>query len=239
MRRGLTLIELLVVMVIVVLVAAIALPAVRPMVLQSQMSAATQKLDVLLTHAQTTAQANFTTAGLRFERAYETDADGLLIKGPNGGPIWKDYQQARLVVFSSGGDYPLTLNQFAFRDLPDSSITRLPSLVRMAPDYTLAPAFNAELAQVTTESDMADTLETFYVLFDRTGALKRVPAGSIRYYHAAQGGVFEDHSYASATGVVLYPHELIDPTAGDFDALADGVPLYVNRFTGALVKGNP
>ena len=259
-QRAFTLIELMVVASIIILVAAVAIPAIGPMMASNQMSEAVGTLNGLLTTAQTAAVAKGTPVGIRIERAFEIGPHGHMRK-PGGVPIWLDHQQARIVDFAGGRD-----TQVAFTHDPNSKVHVLPKRAWLAPGYGLVASL-AEGDLIHDPHDIDEVavnynrFETFYIVFNKDGELIRFPWDYIYYADRTQrypkdidgDGDLDsvsprvDHPDNSARSVLVYERKKWDginpndpgsqgqPGGARYDFLRqEARVLNINRATGSI-----
>jgi len=241
MKRAFTLIELMVVTAIVVLVSTIAVPSVNSLVFTYEKQKAVASFESLLATAQATARSCFTPVALRVERAFETDEQGRMVIGPGGEPKWLNYQQIRLLIFASGREQFGSFGaQGSFRQLADSKPTALSASFWLAPDYARSADFDPMLQWQPADPDThsINTLETFYLVWNRRSELIRLPASRIIYLDATQDHALVDHPYPSARSVIGYERRAYEQGNGDLGILDRGSPLYVNRHTALLVTGD-
>jgi hypothetical protein len=231
-----------VVAAILVLVAAMALPAVRSIMVQTQRASAVQKLEGLLVETRAVARSRMTTAILRVERAFETDDNGQMLKDLQGNALWKDHQQARILITGyRRADYPRPGVEHVLQVVPGTGTTELPRWIWLAPgDAMWAGSKTVTQFVPTAKSASAiDTLDTFYVAFDRNGQLIRMPPDQLVYMDPTQGNVLVDHPSESVRSVMVYNRELFESPQQGIAAIHEGRPLYVGRYGGALVHGRP
>ena len=252
-RRGFTLIELMVVVGIIILVVAVATPAIGPMLASNESSQAVSALSGLLTLAQLRSEQGNPVA-LRIERAFETDADGVMIPNANGVPRWEDHQQIRMVIRDQSSTSGL------FEDVEDANGIRSPVVVNLPAGAWVAPVYSLDFDLSETSEDMdfdvtdvddvavnINPFETFYVCFSGQGELERRDAGSIRYSDRTQayGGnpTFPevDHPHDSARALLLYDRRkwknIADPASRLAFLQTQCRILYISRMTGAIVEG--
>ena len=241
MKRAFTLIELMVVTAIIVLVSTLAVPSVASLMSSYEKQKAIASLTSLLATAQATARSHFTPVALRIERAFEADERGRMVIGPGGEPKWLDYQQIRLLVFAGGREqFGSSGAQVSFRQLADSKPVALPASFWLAPDYARSASFSPMLQWQSANPDAqpVNTLETFYLVWNRQGELIRLPADRIVYLDATQDHALVDHPYPSARAVIGYERRAYEQSNGDLGILDRGSPLYINRHTALLVPGD-
>lgn len=190
--------ELMVVIGIIILIAAIAVPAMGPMMKSNHSAQVVNTLSGLLITAQTQAAAQGNPVGLRIERAYRTvqqtipsDPNGHLyecmatVPGDATTAQSLDYQQIRLVSRSSyqpegAQNYDL----FAVKPLAGFKPVALPKDTWLAPDYVTAlpvDAFNGtyqprDAWSGVNKGTRYSRIETFFVMFNETGELVKLPA---------------------------------------------------------------
>ncbi len=247
---------------IIILAAAIAVPALGPMMTSNQMAEAIGTLNGLLTTAQAAAKAQGTPVGLRIERAFRTTSDGFMDKS-TGWP-WLDHQQVRILEFA-------TTKQVVFRYTPGSKVQELPAGVWLAPGYCVRPSTPEFQVTSLAETHLLHTpadanampynrFDTFFVVFNRDGELTRFEhvepatgAGKNWYEDRAQAywagnDVFYpyvDHPDDSARSVLAYDRKVWDGInpgdgAGRLEFLGrDARVVHINRATGAIVEGSP
>ena len=240
MKRAFTLVELIAVATIIVLASSLAAPAIRSVFLSYQQIKAIGTFSSSLTATQSAAQAHFTTAAMRVERAFEVDDRGRMIKDVAGNPQWLAHQHIRLLVFGTRRDgFEIPGEELSFRQLGGTSPTALPSLVWLAPGYALSPAFETEAfgQPYDPESVPVNPLDTFHIVFDRRGELVQLPAGKIVYLDETQGNAFLNQPHPSARAVIAYDRRGFEQHDSDLGYLKTGLPLYVNRYTGCTIDG--
>jgi len=240
MKRAFTLVELMVVTAIVVLVSTLAVPSIGSLMSTYEKQKAIASLTGLIATAQATAKSQFTLVALRIERAFEADEHGRMVLGPGGEPNWLDYQQVRLLVFASGREqFGKSGAQISFRQLADSKPIALPASFWLAPDYARSEEFDPTLQWQPADPDTQpiNTLDTFYLVWNRKGELIRLPADRIVYLDATQGHALVDHPYPSARAVIGYDRRAYEQSDGDLSILDQGSPLYINHQIASLVTG--
>lgn len=240
MKRAFTLIELMVVVAIIVIVSALAVPSINSLMSTYERQKAVASFESLLASAQATARGHFTTVALRIERAFETDEYGRMVLGAGGEPIWLDYQQVRILVFAGWrAQFGSPGEQMSFRQLTNSKPTALPGSFWLAPDYARSAKFNPTLQWQPTDPDVQpiNTLDTFYLVWNRQGELIRLPAARIVYLDATQEHALVDHPYSSARSAIGYDRLAYEQSNGNLAILEQGLPLYVNRHSAMLVMG--
>lgn len=196
-----TLIELMVVIGIIVVIAAIALPAMGPMMRSNQTAQVVNTLNGLLVTAQAAAEANGTPVAIRIERAFATkniDIAGrrfeVMDRDINGNAKWLDHQQARFLIFASFKDR-------AFRQIDGSKVATLPKNMWLAPEYALTPntpqftapdlsepslTYAPTVTPTTATVTTYDRLDNFFITFDRLGQLTAFPASDNNYADRTQ-----------------------------------------------------
>ena len=195
-----TLIELLVVIGIILILTAMTVPAVGPLLASNSMAQTVSTLNGLIATAQTAAEANFTTVGIRIERAFQTndnnrmlDTTGTAIPAftvdgiPTNGaqPAWLPHQQARFVI--QGAHYGGGGGQYGFRTMANSRIVTLPEGAWLAPGHFLNWDYlNKDMhpmndtagyqsAVTNADANLANNrFSTFYILFNPEGELVRM-----------------------------------------------------------------
>jgi len=241
MVRAFTLIELMVVTAIILIVSAIAVPSIASLMSIYEQQKAVASFESLLATAQATARSHFTPVALRIERAFKTDERGRMVLGPAGKPIWLDHQQIRLLVFAGRRpQFGSLAEQLSFRQLPDTNPTQLTPSFWLAPDYARSSGFDPTVPwQPTIDPDTQpiNTLDTFYLVWNRQGELFQLPARRIVYLDATQDFALIDHPYPSALSVIGYERDAYEHSNGNLAVLETGLPLYVNRYIGSLVLG--
>ena len=242
MRRAFTLVELVVVLIIIALASLLAAPAIRSLIFSSQQARAVKTFGSLLITTQSAARSHFTRAALRVERGFEVDGQGQMIKDGLGNPRWLDRQQMRVLVFGHRrAESGIPGEERSFRQLAHTGPTALPNSVWLAPDYALSPEFERkDLWQPSgTGTVPVNTLETFYVVFDRQGKLVRLPPDKTVYLDETQGNALAGHPCSSARAAIAYDRRSLDPQGDDLQVLANGVPLYINRYSGCAISSGP
>jgi len=240
MRRGFTLIELMVVVAIIVIVTALAVPDIASLLTTYEKQKTVTTFESLLATAQATARSHFTLAALRIERAFKTDEYGRMVLGPGGELIWLDYQQIRLLVFAGQRvQFGSAAEQVSFRPLANSKPAALPPSFWLAPAYARETGFDTTLQWQPSDPDTQpiNTLDTFYLVWNRQGELIRLPADRIIYLDAAQDHALVDHPYPSTLSVIGYDRLAYEQSNKDLAVLDQGLPLYVNRYTAMLITG--
>lgn len=180
-------------------------------------------------------------------------------------PVWLDHQQVRIVnltytKYSTGGGGDL----FDYLFTPDSAagVTALPKDIWVAPgleDVNYSLDENAAANQLwhpTSEGVKYNYFESFFVVFNSAGELARFSSKNTWYKDVSQpvtpNAMTEAFSYPRVTRP--WPTESSSPRAvllydrKKWDALLkldaprreflrrEGVPLYINRNTGAVVE---
>jgi type II secretory pathway pseudopilin PulG len=240
MRRAFTLVELVVVIGIIILMSTMAVPALHNLLLQQQMSSVVQTFGGAVASARATAQSNFTTAAIRVERAFATDDAGEMIKDADGNPRWLNYQRIRTVVLGvRQPQNPIPGEEFAFRQTADKAMTSLPSLVWLAPNYGVALAASGDTSWQPPTAGAApiDTLDTFYIAFNRRGELMNLPSSRLVYLDETQNRLRIGHPTTSATGAIVYNHDRFQAAGRDPAELRKGLPLYIDRYSGEVLRG--
>jgi len=266
-RPAFTLVELLVVIGIIILVLAIAVPAVGPMLASNEQAALVNTINGMLVKAQ--ARASNERSGLRLERAYATNDQGLMVDRDGDtpddgaafdGPIWLDHQQVRIVTYNPHG------NDFAFRQAKGTEPFPLPEGAWVAPSYVLDPAIMPSLAEddLTYRYDPGvswrelNRMDTFYVMFENGGELISAPGSLNTYLDARQ---HEDALVRVFSGNPTDPNGSVWPPStlsllvydrSEFNEIdpddsvgrraylaANARPIYINRATGALIEEPP
>lgn len=240
MKRAFTLVELMAVATIILLISSLAAPAIRSLLLSYQQTRAIGTFSSSLTTIQATARTQFTTAAMRVERAFEVDDQGRMIKDIAGNPQWLAHQHIRLLVFGTRREgFEIPGEELSFRQLADTSPIALPTLVWLAPGYALSPAFEVGAFRQPRdpESVPINTLDTFHIAFNRRGELIRLPPDKIVYLDETQGNVFLNQPHPSARAAIAYDRQAFAQHDSDLDYLKTGLPLYVDRYTGAAIPG--
>jgi len=263
----------MVVVGIIIILVSLTAPAVGPMLASNDESQAASTVSGLLTAAQTSAQATGLPVAIRFERAYKVDDRGMMVdvqgrlttNSAFSGPVWLDYQRARIVNFA-------TTKQVVFRWTPQSKVYSLPRNFWVAPAAAVSPgatkAFTANslLAGVDYPAGTRyqpvdgthvkppyafDLLDTFYVVIGADGELTRFPASDNGYFDQTQPYIvgtdtrtpYVGHPDESARGLLVYDRKKWDSLpANDNGARLDflrttGRVLFINRATAAVVEG--
>lgn len=240
MKRAFTLIELMVVVAIIVVVSALAVPSIASLMSTYEKQKGVASFETLLATAQATARSHFTSVALRVERAFETDEYGRMVLGADDQPIWLDYQQVRLLVFAGmRPQFGHFAEQMSFRQLTNSRPTAMPVSFWLAPDYARSSSFNPTLEWQPSDTNTKpiNTLDTFYIVWNRHGELVRLPASRMLYLDAAQDHALVDHPYSSALSVIGYDRFAFEQSGGNLDILDEGLPLYINRHNAMLITG--
>jgi len=240
MRQAFTLTELIVVIAIIVVMSALSVPAVHNYLLERQSATAVQTLSGTLVNTQAMAQANFTTTAARVERAFKTDDAGRMIKDASGNPIWLDHQRIRILGFGLRQvRNPIPGEERAFRQFADVRPSELPSAAWLAPDDALSLLSGGNTTWRPPPSGLAaiDTLDTFYIAFNRRGELIRLPADRLVYLDETQNNAFVGFPRPSRLGAIAYNRERFEKSGRDPYWLRMGFPLYVDQRMGSIVKG--
>ena len=267
-RRGFTLVELMVVMTIIALAAAIAVPAIGPMLASNSTAAAVNRLGGVMALAQAQAKNTGFKAAVRIERAYKTNEEGLMIdaqgdsaySGGFDGPVWLDHQQARVVVGSRVENVLTDTEQNGIRD---PIIVKLPAGAWLAPGNSLYALdlryyangtfyLNQPPYPIAANYAAYQPFDTFYVGFNKQGQLASIDADDLGYRDQTQAYLDSGnnklfptvtHPYPSALSLITYDRKTFEniTNLGDKQAFLqrDGFPIYINRFTGAIVEGEP
>ncbi len=205
-------------------------------------------------------------------------ADGSGAFNPARAPRLLGHQQLQLLLFASRRVDEATgrvdMNAgVAFSRLPEASPVALPKGMWLAPDYALrwdgqgGRRSMAEGDLRVDHNEQADPsvnwrnpgaafnlMDTFYMVFDQSGASTRFPAANLWYYDESQRQASGSgpprplllwHPDDAARGVLVYDRQRFNafaPTdaAGRRTFLATNArPVYVNRSLGSLIQGAP
>ncbi|HPD31819.1 MAG TPA: prepilin-type N-terminal cleavage/methylation domain-containing protein [Phycisphaerae bacterium] len=259
-----TLTELLVVLGILAIVAALAVPALGPMFTSNQTASAISTLSSMLVNAQTIARAQDTAVALRIERAFKTNDSKLMVniqgltpyetgikradmlKRFIPPPVWLNHQQVRLLKLTgtafeapSGGFEPVALPEHVWL-APGEALTNavaFPSLLENNLKYEPA------------EGVTYNRFENFMVVFNRFGELVRYPGENCYYLDRTQKFTENHDAYPSveyplgqdsSLSLIAYDRRRWENVNDDLarrDLLArTGVPIYINRFSGAILE---
>lgn len=242
MRRGFTLTELLVVIALIVIMSGLSAPAIHAYLLNREQTLAVRVFSGAVSNAQALARANFTTTAVRVERAFAADDSGRMLRNPAGRPYWLDHQKIRiLAVGMHQPQKPVAGEELVFRRLLDVPAVDLPSSAWLAPDNALSllASGNTTYQPSATGAAAIDTLDTFYLVFNRQGALVRLPASRLVYLDESQDNAFIEHPQPSQMGAITYNRGRFEKSGRDATWLEKGVPLYVNQQTGSVIGANP
>ena len=261
----------MVVAAIIVLLVTLSVPAIGPMLKANQTAQAVNMLNGLLTTAQTAAEANATPVALRIERAFAVNGQGIMVDAQGRlssnpaftGPVWLDHQQARYVIY--GAKPRQDKYASVFEQLSGTTTVALPKGAWLAPDFAVDSNFN--LPDYTVEQPPSagageppgvdfNLFETFYIVFDQTGAITQFPASQLIYYDQTQPDSSNEYPYPgypdayllnnpprypSARGLLVYDRNEFNGLTSDtarFSYLQTNArPVYINRSLGSLVEG--
>ena len=240
MRRGFTLVELLVVISLIILLSTLSVPAVHTYLASRQNAVAIQAFSRTVTNAQVLARANFTTTAVRVERAFRTDEAGRMVKDAAGQPIWLDHQQMRILAVGLRQTRdPIPKEELAFRQLQDMGTASLPDTAWLAPDDGLTRLATGNTVWQPPIADVAaiDTLDTFYIVFNRRGELTRLPANRLVYLDETQDNAFVGYPRPSSAGAITYNREQFEKSGRDPHWIQLGISLYVDQRTGSVIGG--
>ena len=210
------------------------------------------------------------------EDALGQPADGSGAFDPLRAPRLLGHQQLQLLLFASRRVDQATdsvdMNP-AFSRMPEASPVALPKGMWLAPDYALRWDGQGGRRSMAEEdlridhNERADPsadwenpgaafnlMDTFYIVFDQSGASTRFPAEKLWYYDESQRQAAGSgpprplllwHPDDAARGVLVYDRQRFNayaPTdaAGRWTFLATNArPVYVNRSLGSLIQGAP
>jgi len=273
LRPAFTLVELMVVAAIIVLLVTLSVPAIGPMLKANQTAQAINMLNGLLTTAQTAAEANATPVAIRIERAFAVNGQGIMVDAQNrptsnaafSGPVWLDHQQARYVIYEATPPPNNATKEGFFEQMGGTTPVALPKGAWLAPDYAavddpsvfdpldytrpyLPTRGQDDQGKLFPQGVSFNVFETFYVVFDQTGAITRFPTNRLIYSDETQPDAssptqypYPDHPYPSARGLLVYDRNEFNGLTSDTDRFSylqtSARPVYINRSLGSLVEG--
>jgi hypothetical protein len=128
---------------------------------------------------------------------------------------------------------------YVFRPLPDSKLQSLPGGMWLAPEYALKASVDANVLVPPGHSVAApvNPLDTFWIVFNSKGEVVRLPAEAISYIDPAQGDTVLTSVSDSVTSLVTYDRDKWSSSDDQTGILRRGLPLYISRFTGEVIKG--
>jgi len=172
-------------------------------------------------------------------------------------PAWLDHQQVRMLVFAPGKLDGDALQ--AFQTAPDSfAPVALPKDIWLAPGERFASLQEGDLMHTPGDDKLPgdgvryNAFENFMVVFNASGELVRHPGDKCYYLDRTQRFTVNHDQYNwvdyppgrdSSLSLIAYDRSKwnsIDPSNGSarYDLLQrTAVPIYINRFTGAVLEG--
>jgi len=256
LKRAFTLIEMVVVISIIVIVIALAIPSTGRMMASANLSKDISTIKLSLAVMQSYADGHGVTAGIRIERAFKINKNGMMIKDDNGEAIWKDYQRIVPIVrgemqhnkpISGNLGYPVkphgyAYEPYAFCRVQNQSVLELSKDIWAAPLCTLdnLATWNVKFVPTNPDASPFNLMETFYILFDHHGELVK-ETNFMHYIDTGQSpntnGVWPavDQPNISTRGGVLYNRGMFN-TVPTEDTLQRSFGFLVNRFGKVIIS---
>jgi len=184
MKRAFTLLELMVVMLIVAIALVIVQFSLVRLLSSRKQLQATRILESSLSQSRSIAMLHGTTAGVKIERSFRTDGEGLMVKF-DGKAIWNNYQQIKFVIFGHKQNSNLICGKIdsfnripetiSFRRLIGTETIEFPNQFWIAPNFALdrLNEINVDWQPSNINAVSFNPFENFFIVFNEKGELRR------------------------------------------------------------------